>query len=95
MARLLTPAWGPHRGVPCWREPDGSERPVTEGSALGLPTPSIGQADPLGHARETVAIMVGQMVEQGQDPDYARHVAITAARRNLDGETDRPYRPRS
>ena len=93
--RHVTPAWGPLRGRPCWREADGSLRPVDEPPALGLPVPAVHCADPLRHARETVSIMAGQMIEQGHDPDYARHIAITAARRTLDGETDRPYRNRS
>lgn len=92
--RHVTPAWGPHKGVPCWREPDGTLRPIDEPPALGLPEPAVGESDPLGWARETVQIQTAQLVEAGHTPEQARHIAITAARRITDGESDRPYRQR-
>jgi hypothetical protein len=96
--RPYTPLHGPHKGQPGWRHANGTfEVSAAVDSAHTAPSvvlpPEYGRD--LADDRETVDRQTGQMVRMGLTPDSAREAAITAARRNLHGQSGRPYLSRS
>jgi hypothetical protein len=93
-----TPHTGPYAGRLCRVLPDGSLTPAPEvDSARAAPSvvlpPEFGRD--WRYDRETVDLMTGQQIEAGHTPERAREIAVTAAYRNADGQTGRPYTPRS